>query len=85
MLTALQTGERRQSQRSHNSHWELMSAEQKITLYDLHKFGYQLLFVRQLSSSPLAFITQNESLAVIEANGEVDYSPKVQIRQSNKH
>ncbi|GIU15761.1 hypothetical protein [Shewanella sp. MBTL60-007] len=80
MLIALQSKEKRKAPRHHDVHWDAMSAEQKIALYDLHKFGFRLLFVRQLPSGPQAFIMQNKTLAVISKNGDVDYSPDVKLR-----
>ncbi|WP_049763866.1 hypothetical protein [Shewanella halifaxensis] len=80
MLVALHSKEKRGATLDHDTHWDAMSAEQKIALYDLHKFGFRLLFVRHLTSGPLAFIMQNKTLAVISKNGDVDYSPDVKLR-----
>ncbi|MGS0675086.1 hypothetical protein [Shewanella sp. 0m-4] len=80
MLIALHSKEKRGTALAHDTHWDTMSAEQKIALYDLHKFGFRLLFVRHLSAGPLAFIMQNKTLAVISKNGDVDYKPEVTLR-----
>ncbi|WP_299808746.1 hypothetical protein [uncultured Shewanella sp.] len=80
MLIALKSKEKRKTPLNHDAHWDAMSAEQKIALYDLHKFGFRLLFVRHLFSGPLAFIMQNKTLAVISRNGDVDYKPDVKLR-----
>ncbi|MCL1146938.1 hypothetical protein L2747_13110 [Shewanella marinintestina] len=69
--------------RSNEQHWNNMTAEQKIALYDLNKFGFILLFVRQLPSGPQAFVKQHNTLATISKNGDVNYSPEVLTRQTS--
>lgn len=57
-----------------------MSAEQKMALYNLHRFGYRLLFVRHLPSGPLAVIAQQHLLSTIDRHGEVDHNPEIHLR-----
>lgn len=64
----------------HNIHWQSMNAEQKMSLYSLHAFGYRLLFVRHLNDGPLAIVAQQSQLATILPNGEIDYQPSVKLR-----
>ncbi|QFU21056.1 hypothetical protein FM038_002105 [Shewanella eurypsychrophilus] len=80
MQIAQQLQDRRTSPIQQSEHWQLMNAEQKMALYSLHRFGYRLLFVRHLPSGPLAIIAQQDQLASICSNGNVDYHPSVQLR-----
>ena len=80
MQIAQQLQDRRISPIQQSEHWQLMNAEQKMALYSLHRFGYRLLFVRHLSSGPLAVIAQQSKLATINCHGEIDYEAKVRLR-----
>ncbi|WP_299790020.1 hypothetical protein [uncultured Shewanella sp.] len=80
MQIAQQLQDRRGAELHHDVHWDAMTAEQKIALYNLHRFGYRLLFVRHLHSGPLAVISQQNHLATISAHGEVDYRTDIQLR-----
>jgi len=80
MQIAQQQKDRRETNLHHDVHWDSMTAEQKIALYNLHRFGYRLLFVRHLHSGPLAVISQQNHLATIGAHGEVDYRTDIQLR-----
>ncbi|WP_258405034.1 hypothetical protein [Shewanella psychrotolerans] len=57
-----------------------MSAEQKMALYSLHRYGYRLLFVRHLPSGPLAVIAQQNQLSIIDRHGDVNHNPKICLR-----
>ncbi|MDD8060002.1 MULTISPECIES: hypothetical protein [Shewanella] len=79
---AYQINERRNTEVLRNDElWDLTTADQKLALYDLHRFGYRLLFVRNMSSGPLAIISQHDDIAVIYADGEVDLRPKITLRE----
>ncbi|NKF51231.1 hypothetical protein G3R49_11765 [Shewanella sp. WXL01] len=78
---AYQLNERRDTSFTNEEFWELTTADQKVALYDLHRFGYRLLFVRQTRKGPLAVVKQQEDIAVIHADGEVDLRPKITIRE----
>ncbi|GGI80976.1 hypothetical protein [Shewanella gelidii] len=77
---AQQVSERRGTALHHNVHWQAMNAEQKMALYNLHPYGYRLLFVRQLESGPLAIVAQQNDIATITEDGDIDYQPEIQIR-----
>ena len=79
--TALDISERRGKAISNCDHWELATAEQKLALYDLHRFGYRLLFVRHSVKGPMAVICQQDDIAIIYHDGEVDLRPKIFLRQ----
>ncbi|GGB46516.1 hypothetical protein K8B83_05275 [Shewanella inventionis] len=78
---AYQLNERRNQEAiKHDEHWDLTTADQKLALYDLHRFGYRLLFVRHLPTGPVAIISQQDDIAAIYADGEVDLRPKITLR-----
>ncbi|MPY25503.1 hypothetical protein [Shewanella sp. YLB-07] len=81
MQIAQQLQDRRSTVPEQSEHWHSMSAEQKMALYSLHRFGYRLLFVRHLPSGPLAVIAQHNQVASICQQGEVDFDTKVQLRE----
>ena len=81
--TALDISERRGHSIANSEHWEQASAEQKLALYDLHRFGYRLLFVRHTLNGPVAFVSQQDDIAIIHPDGEVDLRPKLTLRQTH--
>lgn len=83
MQIAQQLQDRRGNVLHHDEHWSSMSAEQKMALYSLHRYGYRLLFVRHLPSGPLAIIAQQSQLSTIDRYGEVEHDPKIQLREQS--
>ncbi|GAA0787209.1 MULTISPECIES: hypothetical protein [Pseudomonadati] len=81
--TALDISERRGHSIANSEHWEQASAEQKLALYDLHRFGYRLLFVRHSLKGPIAVVCQQDDIAVIYHDGEVDLRPKITLRHTH--
>ncbi|MGI2169707.1 hypothetical protein ACROAE_05860 [Shewanella sp. MF05960] len=78
---AYQINERRHKDMlKHDEHWDLTTADQKLALYDLHRYGYRLLFVRHMLTGPVAVISQHDDIAAIYADGEVDLRPKITLR-----
>ncbi|MCL1143729.1 hypothetical protein [Shewanella gaetbuli] len=77
---AHEINERRDSPLSNEQHWENLTADQKVALYDLNRFGYRLRFVRQTLKGPLAIVSQQDDIAVIHPDGEVDLRPKITLR-----
>ncbi|MGX9462657.1 hypothetical protein ACWXWU_15705 [Shewanella sp. A14] len=65
----------------HDEYWDLTTADQKLTLYDLHRYGYRLLFVRHMLKGPVAVICQQDDIAAIYSDGEVDLRPKIPLRE----
>ncbi|GIU19722.1 hypothetical protein TUM4644_07850 [Shewanella colwelliana] len=80
MQVAQQLQDRRGTSLHHDEHWNSMSAEQKMALYNLHRFGYRLLFVRHLPSGPLAIIAQQNQLSSIDSHGNVNHNPRIRLR-----
>ncbi|GGP46631.1 hypothetical protein [Shewanella saliphila] len=79
---AYQINDRRNKEVLKNDeHWDLTTADQKLALYDLHRFGYRLLFVRNMLTGPVAVISQQDDIAAIYADGEVDLRPKITLRE----
>ncbi|WP_226411486.1 hypothetical protein [Shewanella glacialimarina] len=81
--TALDIGDRRSAPLANSECWELTTAEQKLALYDLHRFGYRLLFVRHTLKGPVAVISQQNDIAAIYQDGEVDLRPNIVLRKSH--
>ncbi|MGK0411418.1 MAG: hypothetical protein ACJASB_003621 [Shewanella psychromarinicola] len=65
---------------NHDEHWDLTTADQKLALYDLHRYGYRLSFVRHMPRGPVAVICQQDDIADIYADGEVDLRPQIILR-----
>mgnify|MGYP000002549860 CR=1 FL=1 len=81
-VASYQFQEQRLPPLSNVEHWENTSAEQKIALYDLHRYGYRLLFVRKTANGPLAVIAQNDDIAVVDPNGSLTLQHQITLRQS---
>ncbi|KPZ72274.1 MULTISPECIES: hypothetical protein [Shewanella] len=77
-------GERRGEPLDQEQHWERMTADQKMALYDLNRFGYRLLFVRMMPEGPLAVVSQQSELAVIDFEGEVNLRPDIKLREESQ-
>ena len=67
---------------SNIEHWDNASAEQKITLYKLHNYGYRLLFIRHTTAGPLAVISQDNDIAVIDADGTLNLQHQIKLRHN---
>jgi hypothetical protein len=65
---------------NHDEHWDLTTADQKLALYNLHRYGYRLLFVRHMPRGLVAVICQQDDIAAIYADGEVDLRPQIILR-----
>ncbi|ABL98616.1 DUF4224 domain-containing protein [Shewanella amazonensis] len=78
--TALVEQDRRGSAPTFQQHWNIMTAEQKMSFYRLQAWGYRLLFVRSMPRGPLAVIAQDQELAAITADGELDTNPQIVLR-----
>ena len=81
--TALDISERRGNPLPNSELWEQTTAEQKLALYDLHRFGYRLLFMRHSVKGPIAVVCQQDDIALIYHDGEIDLHPKISIRQQH--
>lgn len=72
--------ERRHHTPSFNEHMDLLSDEQRIAMYDLNNFGYDLAFVRTTSHGKLAILTQGDSVATIDHFGDIEVNPEIILR-----
>jgi len=61
--------------------WDQLSLAQKFSVSSLGKFGYELIFIRISENGKIAILQCNDGLAVISADGDIDTSPDVTIRQ----
>jgi len=81
-VASYQFQEQRKHCFSNIEHWDNASAEQKITLYKLHNYGYRLLFIRHTTAGPLAVISQDNDIAVIDADGTLNLQHQIKLRHN---
>ncbi|MCW3172868.1 hypothetical protein [Shewanella subflava] len=81
-VASYQFQEQRKHCFSNLEHWDNASAEQKITLYKLHNYGYRLLFIRHTTAGPLAVISQDNDIAVIDADGALNLQHQIKLRHN---
>ena len=79
-VASYQFQEQRKHCLSNIEHWDNASAEQKITLYKLHNYGYRLLFIRNTAEGPLAVISQDNEIAVIDTDGTLNLQHQIKLR-----
>lgn len=63
-----------------NDWWQRLSIDQKFGVYQLSKFGFELAFIRNTSSGPLAVLRRSREYATVDQHGEVDLQPQIKIR-----
>lgn len=73
--------ERRAEAPEQSAWWSKLSLAQKFSASSLGKFGYELNFVRNENGHSLAVLECRDGIAVISQDGEIDTSPKINIRQ----
>lgn len=78
--TSYQTLERRQHSPDKSGLWSHLSISQKYSAKSLSGFGYDLVFIRENNNDSIAVLTCGESIACIDANGNIDSSPTIKIR-----
>lgn len=61
--------------------WDRLSLSQKFAATSLTQFGYALAFIRNSSNSSTAILLCNGNPATITADGEINTSPQITIRQ----
>ncbi len=60
--------------------WQRLSMDQKFGVYQLSKFGFELAFIRNLASGPLAVVRRSRDYATVDHSGSVDLNPAIEIR-----
>lgn len=73
-------GERRRGAFDAKEWWQRLSMDQKFGVYQLNKFGFELAFIRNLASGPLAVVRRNRDYATVDHSGDVDLQPHIQLR-----
>ncbi|MGI2260740.1 hypothetical protein [Shewanella sp. GXUN23E] len=77
----LNAGDRRVTTKAPIDHWERLNPAQQFAFYSLVKLGYELLFVRNAYSTEcMAIARLNQQVATIDAQGEINFSPDIQLR-----
>jgi len=74
------TQERRQAERDKSTLWNKLSISQKFSATSLTQFGYELSFIRNNNSDPLAVLICNNSVATVNVDGDIDSSPDIIVR-----
>ena len=64
-----------------NSHWIKLTNAQRFAFYTLAKLGYQLLFVRNANNCSTAVASQDNKLATIDDEGEINFNPSIVLRE----
>ena len=72
--------ERRQEPPEQSVWWNKLSLAQKFSASSLGKFGYELLFVRNVKGKGLAVLMCNGGVATISEDGEINTAPDITIR-----
>lgn len=60
--------------------WDRLSMDQKLGVYQLNKFGYDLAFIRNTLQGPLAIVRRNGDYATVDHTGDVDLQPEIVVR-----
>jgi len=72
--------DRRVNNPKFNEHMDMLTDDQRIAIYDLHNYEYDLAFVRNVGNGKLAVLTLEDSVATIDDYGEVNTNPSILIR-----
>ena len=72
--------DRRQAERDKSLWWNKLTVSQKFAANSLSQFGYELSFVRNQNNESLAVMTCCDSVATVNADGDIDSSPDITIR-----
>ncbi len=72
------TTERRQRQPSPQV-WDELTPAQKMALYHVRQYGYELLFIRH-SMHGLAVAALEDRLLTIDRRGHIDPQPRITLR-----
>lgn len=72
--------ERRHSSPSKFSLWNQLTTPQQFASSSLNNFGYDLAYVRDSNTSPMAILLCDSKVAVINAEGDINTDPSITIR-----
>ncbi|GGW68880.1 hypothetical protein [Alishewanella tabrizica] len=79
-MLAVQSQERRHTNKDLNFFWEQLNLAQKFSVAELQRYGYQLLFVRAMPSGNIAVLDVDGQLAVVTDEGQIDLAPQISLR-----
>jgi len=79
-MLAVQPQERRHTSKDLNFFWEQLNLAQKFSVAELQRYGYQLLFVRNMPSGKLAVLDVDGQLAAVNHEGQIDITPQISLR-----
>jgi hypothetical protein len=71
---------RRESSEKSDDLWENLTLAQKFSASSLTQFGYELVFIRDVSSRNIAVLKCNDSVATISPSGEINTAPNIKLR-----
>ncbi|NMP32282.1 hypothetical protein HII17_11945 [Thalassotalea sp. M1531] len=76
----MSTAERRQTSSSRNVLLNRLSMSQKYAVNSLTQYGYQFAFSRNTDEGNLAILMCGNNIATVDAQGDIDTSPQITIR-----
>ena len=72
--------ERRQMDKDIHFFWDDLNLAQKFSVAELQRFGYELSFVRHVTSGSMAVLRAGNKFAAINHEGEINTAPDISIR-----
>lgn len=72
--------ERRHSSPSKSSLWNQLTIPQQFASGSLNTFGYDLTYVRDNNTSPMAILVCDSKIAVVNADGDINTTPNITLR-----
>lgn len=74
------TLERRHSSPSKSTLWNQLTVPQQFSSGSLTNFGYDLAYIRDQNTSPMAILLCDSKVAVIDEDGDINTAPNISIR-----
>ncbi len=68
------------AERSHDEHFDNLSEDQWMSVYNHGKYGYSLKFVRVVDESPLAVLQKGEELITVNHAGDIGDMSGITLR-----
>ena len=72
--------ERRHSSPSKSSLWNQLTIPQQFASGSLNTFGYDLTYVRDNNTNPMAILLCDTKIAVVNVDGDINTTPNITLR-----
>lgn len=79
-MLAKEIPERRQPNKDMYYFWDQLNLAQKYAVSELHRYGYELQFVRNIGTRRVAVLDIAGQFAAIDDNGQIDTKPHIILR-----